>query len=761
MPRCDKPFRLAPLGVARAAAWPLEALAEFGDPTLRARALEGLAQLDPPSSFVREYQLTLERERGYLWQQTFDDSLFLKGLMLSSPSAYLRATAAAQNRRGLRNRAMRLVEHTLYRYLARAAGRSTPQGVWAGITDVHVGAVTKFEQVPARCLFTPDLRPFQSLLRGLGQREAYRARVPWCLNPSLSIGPENGWRFFHRTAGGHLEERQLTFDPTLAHLLMQLEACDPLPLADLVGVLTAQDQPALADPKSCMTTLQQLAAGGVMVGALDLPTQFESAWDALTTVSDQLLPDHRREWDSCLALLREHCATLADGLWSMSCEDFATTLAQPAAAIATLAQRLGLNLLPLAEGVVRCDLRLPWRLTIDRALYAAIETALVEYDVHWQHGHSAAAAQRELRRRWFTDQLGDGRSLAEASTLIAGNNTPAPEWPLSSTVHEPEVKRRLAAWEACLDSPAQALTLRTTLTARTATAAPFGCWMVGLGAADTLRAHSVSDLPTIASARYGEVLDLTRFNHWLRAAFAKSSRDSGIALMGFRAPFETNPNALASPALFNSTVAPWAADFSRSLRGARLIAHEPSGQPVVRFPNDGHAWSVLALGTANLQENDVLAEVLLWTGFRDSPRRAQRAIDVLTAGELTTPRFTPRVDLPGGVVLCPRRSVIAADLAGLRARRGVARFWYWQQLAAKFDWPPQLEVATDRGGTLLVCRDSPLAVEALCKGLNTEIRYLTVQEAPSNAGLPLPGSGSHRVELAFPFLRQSRSENKD
>lgn len=754
MGRTRERFRVAPRGVVRAAAWSLDVLCGFGETELHAPAGVPMNDSGPPASYEQAYRSALERERAHLWSCTRDDPMFVKGVLLSSPSAYLRMQSAAGRLAGPRNRAMRLVEHTIYRYLARAAGRATPQGLWAGVTEVRLGAESRVERVPARCHFTPDLRPYQRLARALGLRTQYRNRTLWHLNPSLQPRAEGGWRFFHRGTQGMFEERHLAFDPALARLLECLAVAAPSELPALARELAATHGPATAAAWS--QVLDGLANGGVMVGGLDLPTKFTTAWEALDATAERLLPDDRRAWQATCAAMRDHCAGLSDGVWSMSPGDFAATLAEPVNATAVLAARLGCPEPATAE-TVRCDLHLPWRLVVDHAQYRALCTALVDYDRHWQHGASAAAAEREQRRRWFASQLTGGRTLAEASALITDLGVPdAPVWPAPSSIEHPETAARLALWEDCLRLPGPQVTLTSARATATLAAAPYGCWLAGLGNAGGWRATGISDLPTIASARYGDVLDLVQHNRWLQAAFAASSSHAGVGFTEFRASFDANPNALASPALLATAVAPWDAGLdTRSLCGARMLPHPVTGQPVLQFADDEQPQAVLALSTANLQAGDPLAEALLWSGFRDSPGRAQRAVDIPTASELARSRYTPRITLPHGAVLCARRSVLGVELAELRRLRGAERFWYWQRLAARFEWPALLEVASERGGSLHVPRDSPLAVEALCKGLTADARYLMVQESPPDAGLPIPGSGPHMVELAFPFIRQA------
>lgn len=743
-------LRLAPCGVVRATAWPVEVLRDFGDPELVERF--NLDAVRPSAAVERQYAAVLARESAALWARTHEDPMFVKALLLASPSASARLQTALGKRHGPRNRALRLVEYMLFRYLARAASRTTPNGLWAGVTTVRLGAANGIEACAPAARFTPDLGAFQSCLRALAARDEYRRHAAWRLNPTLSAHPGQGWTFLYRAPHGALEPRSLGNDAAMAAVLERLASAGPASLTELAAALA----PGAAGA-AWLPMLDQLVTGGVLVGGLDLPQKFSTPWAALEQAAADLLPAHAHAWRTAIGAAREHCDALADAVWSASPARFAELLAAASRPLGALTAALGLPP-PTTPVAPRCDLRLPWRLVIDRARFTALAGALRDYDRHWQCDGSAATAERAARRAAFAAGLGDGLSLAAAAALAASLPPAAGAlWRQDDGAPRDAVTTRLARWQTLLGSAHPCATLGEAGSAEHGRAdpdlAPHGCWLAGLDTAGRIRAHGVSDLPTMASARLGGLLDLARHDQWLARALHLGARGRA-PVIEYLAPFEANPNALLGPALLDDRIAPWrAARGDRDLLGARLVRDTTSGLPVLALA-DGEHRRVLSLATANLPAGDPLAEALLWTGHRDSTGRARHAIEIPLADELHAPRFTPRVLLPGGATLSARRTVLGADLAELRRLRGAARFGYWQRLARRYDWPAALEVGSERGGMMRVPRDSPLALEALCKGLVEDTPYLMVREAAPALTIA-PGRG-HLVELAMPFLREPR-----
>jgi hypothetical protein len=739
----------------RAAVWPLECLDGFGNPDLNDLA-QSVVGKRPHAKFEQEYHATIERERSHLWDRTRNDSQFNKALALSSLSAHARISSSATRLGGPRNRAMRLAESTLYRYLARAAGRSTPHGLWAGVTEVRFGDRTEVQTTTAPCRFAPDLRPFQTLVRGLAERPEYRYRASWRLNPTLRADPRGGWTFLGRQADGRIEKRFLEPDPIVSRALEGLAETPPMALDRLAADVARRESWPVASRRRLLHMFEALASGGALVGGMDLPAKFGTPWEALEDVSKQLGGKERAAWAAATLRLEDLCGNLSsDAVWAFSTDAFISRLVEVGDCVAALARALDLSPGVPATQVLRCDLHLPWRITLDGSQRDSLHTALVDYESQWLRGASPDAKMRELMRSSLARRLAGGRSLGESVELLAQEPRLSSEvWPHWEEVVEPGVRARLRLWETSLDKSQPEVSLAPSTESVASAVAPAGALFAGLSGDDGIFVRSVADIPTLGSARFGDVLNEPGLNRWIQDQLEQSIRDSGISLAELRIPFEPNPNVLASPVLLPDAIEPWGADAdSLPLRGAVLDVDGSSGRPVLRLAGSDRPWAVLSMGAANLQAHDPVARLLLMTGFHESPGRNQRAVDVPVASELASRRFTPRILLRHGAVLRRRRSLLSGELAALAGARGIERFHAWQGLARELDWPEELLVSTGAGEAIRIHRDSPLAVEAAFKGIWPDSPYLVVEEAGVDRGLSIPGMGNHVAELAIPFAR--------
>ncbi len=746
-------MKLAPAGVLRAAAWPLEALDGFGGSELAARTRDTRRSSAADAELERAYRAGIERERSFLWARAMEDSWFDKALALSSPSACTRIRGAMLRRHGPRNRAMRLAEHTLYRYLARAAGRATPHGLWAGVTEVGFASSGGFEERAGRLHFTADLRPFQCLIRQLAGRPQYTYRATWQLNPTLDAAPGGGWTFFRRLPDGRVEHRALDPHPEVAVTLAALAALPPMNLDRLAAEVAHRLALPIGGHRRLLHLFEAFAAGGMLVGGMDLPARFETPWEALERAAEDLDAEDRSAWSSTVDALRAECRRLSADGGAMSANDFVARLGAARRCLMTLAQTLGLAPDMVPPQVLRCDLALPWRMTLDGAQRGALLAALGDYERQWLHGASVDAAMRAALRARLTKALAGGKSLGEGARLMAAQPPVSRAvWPSSQALEEPEARARLRTWEHCLDAPEVQAALPTAIGAAPYPVASTGCLYVELSGGFTVTVRSVADIPTLASARFAAVLEGEETMQWIRAQVAKDAQQTGVAPLELRTAFPDNPNVLASPALLQRHVDPWSASpDALALAGARLDVDARSGRAVLKLAGSTQSYAVISLGVADLQSRDPVAQLLLWTGFHESPGRNQRAVDVPIVSELASTRYTPRVLLERGAVLRRRRSLLSTDLGALLRSRGCERFRLWQDIASRLDWPEQLQVSAPGFEPLRMHRDSPLALEALFKGLRSEVPFVVVEEA--TPGLPIPGRGTHVVELAVPFCR--------
>ena len=100
-----------------------------------------------------------------------------------------------------------------------------------------------------------------------------------------------------------------------------------------------------------------------------------------------------------------------------------------------------------------------------------------------------------------------------------------------------------------------------------------------------------------------------------------------------------------------------------------------------------------------------------------------------------------------------RRTVLTGETLQTLARlRGVERFVFWVGLARQHSWPGLVAARRDGGRPLLVPRASPLAVDALCRGL-ADTKLLTVEEVQHAPWLADGEGGHHSAELAVSFAR--------
>jgi Lantibiotic dehydratase, N terminus len=151
------PFTLAPVGILRAAAWSLECLDGFGDRSLAEAALKAI-EGGNWDIYESAYNRVFDRERAYLISVTVGDLRFRRAIRLSNSivSAKIEGLDYTPGELPPRNKMLRRLEHTLYRYLARSIGRTNPNGLWAGVGLIEFGTedTTSIDRTTAEHYFT-------------------------------------------------------------------------------------------------------------------------------------------------------------------------------------------------------------------------------------------------------------------------------------------------------------------------------------------------------------------------------------------------------------------------------------------------------------------------------------------------------------------------------------------------------------------------------------------------------------------------------
>ncbi|MEH2460160.1 lantibiotic dehydratase [Nostoc sp.] len=745
-----KQFELAPVGILRAAAWPIENIQSFGNQELASLALAASRTNDDRTwkEYTTAYQQVYEDERDRLWQMTAADSWFMKALLLSNPSLVTEIQRGLPQRQGKRTKKIRHLETALYRYLARAVGRTTPYGLWAGVSLVEFAKTVRHESVAAEYSFTPDLRPFQTILRSLAQRSIYRQGATWRLNPTLRRQADGSWRFWGRTPEGLVEQREIEFQEIVDILLEELAKLDLGTLDELAKTVAAS--PRWNHAAELEDILHLFIDGDVLLGGLDLPDRFENPWEALAIAADKLIEPDRDLWNSTIQELHCLCDTLAAKLDFMSLDTLADYLQQAKTCIQELTQALDVSLAQLTKSVLHCDLGLPFRIAIDQVQQNILLQTLADYERCWIQGASPASAMRMAFRERLKQEFAAGVALGDLkSTLVSEMRT----------VHShPEVVTRLDAWERSLSQNTEVVVLETSSNSPKSalSKAPFGCLFTGLFESFQLVVHGISDDPVRIFARFKDLLNENNLLHsWFQEKLDCLASQHQIQIAELKSPFESNPNVLARPHFNLLPIELWGASQNTpSLADAEIFLDPKTQLPFLKLRSASpNPVAVFWFSLAAVNTRDPISEQLLWTTFQDNPMAVFRAVTMPMQIELTAPRFTPRVQLPKEAIVRPRRTVLSGQvLAELAKLIGTERFARWQQLAAEYSWPILLNLQIEDKPSLLLHRDSPLALESFFKkDLQKHTRWLIVEELVNQPWLVDSKGQHHMAELALPF----------
>ena len=703
-------LELAPAAVVRASAWPIATLDAFGDRDLLARSSK--------AAFKDVYEKALERERRELWQRTAGDPRFMRALAFSSPSLFERAEQLAS--RGQRNKRMRHAETSLYRYLARAATRTTPNGLWAGVALAQFGATEKIDPALPEYAITPDLTPFAAGLAELVRRPSYLAAARLVINPSLRRVASGKVSFVAPPVRGQSVTRLVEAPPSLLDGLESLAARGAGTLAELA-----------AESGAGTAILSQLWQAGALVGGIALPTRFTSAWEALQAAGDQLLGADRATFSRGVAELSALARELRDALDAAPPAQVLGLLGRGREIVAASLRGLGVEV-GLPALALRCDLRLPYAVTLGAERRARLARALSAYQSSWLDGASPLSAARRARRRAMIAALG-------AAPLALGE--PAPELPVpaSDTTWQ-------KLWDAARAGAAPVLTLpEPSASGEASLQSPWGCLFARLDADAVSTLFGIDDNPIRPFSRFGALLGAgNRLERWVRGELERLAADHGVFTGDVAVPFDGNPNMLACPEFGAVRLEPWG-ETGSALRKARLGAE--SGAIALEVPEIGR-MTVLSASSGAVLEHDQLGAWLAQAGFDEPVDPDFRAAALAAPAETGVMSYTPRVALSDGSAIRPRSTAITgAPLAELARADRAGRFAWWRNLAQRLGWPRRMALRVDGGQPFPVDAASPLAVEAALEGVGNA-RQLLVEEADASAWL-----AGHVADVALPFAR--------
>ncbi|MEJ2723797.1 MAG: lantibiotic dehydratase [Deltaproteobacteria bacterium] len=768
-------FQLAPCGMLRMAMWPRSVFDAFGDSQLAQLAAETMHKSSDSEAYRARYQKILTNERSALHSRTLCDERFLKALTVSNPDFAQRIQRHTErlNLHRPRNKWMRHLEYSLYRYLARAVGRPVPCSLWSGVNLALFGKHDQIMAEDPRYLFTPDLRPFQAILRALGATETYRRKVAWCVNPTLACNEDGSWTLWARKAKapGDIRwpvEYHLKGSALIDRAIGAIEPITPAAYSDLVKAVVGS---AGILHKEAHLMLEQFIDAQVLVGGLDLPSFFSNPEDALREAGRYLLSSHRRHWELAVAALIELCNRLSSTYDDLTLQEVTEAENQVRNVLIQLIEALGTNDVALPQLLLRVDLKAPFRMEMGPGTRERVERGLRLYLRHRQ----ALGMGPAFRQAWWQqlrERLGGGQ-IINAVNLFRQHPFPGNEpitWQaLSEYVGaDRQIEDRIRQWEALLGNNAVLVTVNAEGMGREC---PLGCLIAGLpGFASrepgALAIGGLLDEPIPIYSRFADLLnpgsslpDDPLF-HWFDKTLQELSSNAGIRIYEYAGSADWNPNSLVRPPFNVERIAPfstvnrsvdirkWCLKFDKQ-RNVPLVVIHPQTEDAASVERVYAA--IFSFCSASVHISDPLAELLLTSSFRDRPVPFQAAT-IPFKKELNRNTTSPKIQLADGSVIRSRRTYINGDeLEELISATSAKQFQIWAAFAKTHRLSDMVAVRLDDRPSLLMKRDSPLGLEAVLKGAGRQTSVIMVEDLDMNSFVDFPNGESYALDIAFPI----------
>lgn len=741
---------IGPALILRVASVPVGVLSSFSETSLAEMASHAAGEQVSSPDYEKRYEAAIETGRRELWDRTAGDPRFALALSFAHPRLGLRLVK--QGRDGRRSPKRRRLETTLYRYLARAAGRCQPFGLWAGVSLVSWGETTRVKPCAPALKVEPDLGPLYEVVASLARSPSYRSSGRWRVNPSLGRARNGEWTLWSRAARGaapNIVPPLTGFDALVA----RLADCRASNLDSLAEAI----RPLCGSAEAAGSLLDDCVTGGILIGGLQPPWRFQTAWEALEIVEADLLMADRLPWRKARTEIEAACRDLEGKGTALSASEILMGNERVAAVVRRLAAEVGVPVPEKREAVLRADLRAPYSIELGGEIRALVDRTLDEY-LRFQGAYGMGEFLREAVLDHYVPQGASARSLGALPPPLVGSPE-APTWQaLGAAIGATSGwMDRVARWERLLADSRELVVARGE---DEPLGPPFGWLRLGFtsppGRDGKVAVHGVFDDlwgPYARHAPFWSDAGLTDgLQGWLVSRLSTLASASGIELAELVAPCATAPNVLARPALGLRAVSPWSdTPGAADLSGGRVVLDVVGGAPFLRLPGTDSPIAVLNSSAADVQSGDPLVQALLTTSLGATPATSLHAGSLLFAHELTGDHFSPTVVLPGGAIVRTGRWVLSGESAQELVCGGpAARFAAWSGLARRHGWPELLVLRRPDGLALPLHRDSPLAVEALLEGAPGS--PLVVEDWPAEAWIEGP-EGTHVAELAVPFLR--------
>jgi Lantibiotic dehydratase, N terminus len=690
----------------------------------------------------------LERASRALDGITSDDR-FLRALCLASPSTFQQwqnARAGSSDRRSRQR-----LQSTLHRYLMRAIGRATPNGLWAGIAleDMASEGRLPLQVAPAAPLsrVSPALSVLVRGLENLVRRRPWIDLLAWRRNPTLRRVNNHIWEF-GTFANGSWCVRRVAHHAPLEVLVERFSLTDRPMLQEIADRL-CHHLPNMT-PAVVRELIEAWIDAGLLWSTTALPAFYTNTWEALDAIIETLPPTEKPIWRDCRKSLKQIANEIEAGIERLQSDSLRDLLEDARRAVATVLCRYEATV-PRGQCVLVLDRTAPFRFSVSPGLAQAIEQSLRTY---WRFDrYGLGEIETRIAIHHFFGAVPDRAHILLGEFLTRGaesepvqQNRSWQDRVLSRATgeHLSSAREAFSRWEREIEPCFGKRTHRLATDAVSAapTALPPGSALLLLGVSNegvSLRIGGVTPEPCFFYSRFSHLFgndDRTpdAFLKWQRTVVAEAvSQGSRLEFLDLAIRNHLNPNVVARPHVASRMVDPL--DAASPLLQQATISCNSGGRPVLSSAGSTRLLIPSARSAAVLGDLDrfasVLASVSLFLGrpplLAPMPRLAR---------EIDNWHHLPRLMLADTIISAERWTPEASFGLSLANARGAERLIQWRRFVRQSGLPNLVYTFQGRHQTeSLLATDSAIGVELLGQELKAQGPSIRIQElfpAPEN-----------------------------
>ena len=712
----------------------------------------------------RAHAVELARASAALEAVASDDR-FQRALCLASPSVFRQWR---NSRAGPSSRRSRLrLQSSLHRYLMRAIGRATPNGLWAGVVleDMAVEAAVPLQvaAAPSVVRVSPVLSVFARGLEHLNRRRPWIDESAWRLNPTLKRVNDEVWEF-GTFASGSWSVRRIAHHDQLEFLIEWLSSADR-PVLREIEVVLCDSLPGMTSPvarKLCEVWID----AGILWSTACLPAFFADTWQALHAMIETLPASERPLWRECRARLRQIAEKIEQAIDALEPHVLRDLLEEARRAANAVLGRYE-AVVASGEDVLVVDRTAPFRFSISRDLTRLIEEKLRSYWIFDRYRLGEIETRIAIDHFFGAVPRGTRVPLDEFLSRGAETDPAQRAWSWqerllskASPKYARQAREALTRWERELEPAAENRVhhLATEGTSGQTSGLPPGSALLLLGVSErglSLRIGGITPEPSFFYSRFSHLFgDGDAFRTWQRVAVAEAAaRWPNLRFLDLAIRNHLNPNVTARPPVAARMVDPLDAE-SGLLRQGR-IALNRQGRPLL-LSSAGSTELLIpsARSAAYLGGLDRFASVLASVSFFLGRPPLLAPIPRL-AREIECWHHLPRLKLDDAVVSPERWTPEASFGSTLANARGAERLVQWRRFVRKAGLPNLVYTFQGRHQTeSLLATDSAIAVELLGQELQAQgpsIRMQEVLPAPEDFVVRDRDGRRYVAELAVPW----------